>query len=336
MKKLSVLFISLICLAAVSPAQVPEDDEIIKINTTLVSIPVVVTDRQGRHVSGLRAEDFTVFQNGKKQEIGFFATEEEPLSVAVLLDTSRSAIDVIDKIKSAAIDFIALLHPEDQAMIVTFDSKVKVLNSFTSNRAELERAIRNVEIGDRFGTVMRDAVREVVDRRFAKVKGRKAIILLTDGKDFGSGENKTELLNSLEESDVLVYSVFYETSIGNQNAGINRGGNRGGRPGGILGGRRGGRMGNRRGGAREREEKMDNDAKEYLEKMAKLTSGRFYQKNVTDLRKTFELITDELRKQYRLGFYPDSEVQNEIREITVKVDRKNVSVRARETYRAGK
>lgn len=331
MKNVILVLVLSILFAAISVAQETEIDDVIKVNTALVSIPVVVTDRQGRHISGLTANDFTIFEDGKKQEVGFFATAEEPINVALLLDTSRSTSDVIDKIKAAAVNFVSLLNADDRAMIVTFDSRVNVLSSLTSNRIELEKAIRNVEIGFRAGTVMRDAVVEVINRQFAKVNGRKAIILLTDGKDFGSYSLPDDLLNSLEESDVMVYSVFYKTSMVNQNAGRiqrNRGRNRGG----VFGGMGGGR--NRNDRAREREREADEDAKDYLEKMSKLTAGRFYKKEVKNLRETFSLIADELRKQYRIGFYPaETSSANSVHEIKVKVDRKNVAVNARSSYR---
>ena len=178
MKSIIIILFLSVFLSAMIYAQETENSEVIKIDTTLVSIPVVVSDRQGRYVSGLKAEDFTIYQDGKKQEISFFATEEEPLNIALLLDTSRSTIDVIDKIKAAAVNFILLLNTKDRAMVVTFDSQVQVLSPLTSNRIELERVIRSIEISDQVGTVMRDAVKEVVSRRFANEKGSKSDYLI--------------------------------------------------------------------------------------------------------------------------------------------------------------
>ena len=209
-----ILLLGLSILVAEAQAQEVQQDEPIRINTTLVSVPVVASDRQGRYVAGLKVEEFTLYQDGILQTISYFGTEEEPLNVALLLDTSRSTKDVLGKIKDAAKDFIKLLQPDDRAMVMTFDFEVNVLSPLTNDRKRLEKAIKKVEIGERVGTVMRDAVLEAVERNMTKVKGRKAIILLTDGKDHGSSVSRDALLDRLEESDVMVYSVYYQTNDG--------------------------------------------------------------------------------------------------------------------------
>src|SRR5262245_3211037 len=306
-----LLMLSFSVFVVEARAQGAKRDEIIKIDTNLVSVPVVVRDRQGRYVPGLEVEDFTLYQDGVKQTISFFGAEEEPLNVALLLDSSRSAIDAMEQIRDAAQDFIRLLRPADRAMVVSFDHSARVLSPLTSDRKRLQNAVDQVDIGERIGTVMRDAVIEVVEQYFAPVKGRKAIILLTDGKDFGSSISKDELLDILEESDVMVYSVFYQTSAGS--------------------------FGRRRGSWRRgrRRERANEDAIDYLELMSEVSAGRFYQNEVTDLRATFNLIADELRKHYRLGYYPpDTQDDSEAHKITVKVARPDVAVRSRGSYRA--
>lgn len=322
------------------------DSDTVKINTTLVGVPVIVSDRAGRYIPGLKAEDFTVYQDGTKQTIDFFAAQEEPLNVALLLDSSHSTRDVLGEIKDAAKDFVELLQPNDKALVASFDYRVNILSPFTSDRKTLEKAVKKVEIGEQAGTVMRDAVTEVVERSFADVKGRKAIILLTDGKDFGSSQPKSSLLHMLEESDILVYTVFYETNgranrqkiggLGNGRigGGMGRGGMGGRRNGGIFGGGFPRRFPNEN--KRSERVKINNeDAAEYLQKMSDTTAGRFYQNDVADLRETFGLIADELRKQYRLGYYPkDDENKDAVHEIKVKVNRADVAVRARANYRA--
>lgn len=338
------LCLVLVCLFAGPQVQAQQDkDEVVKVDINLVSVPVMVSDRQGRYVSGLKSEDFTLYQDGRKQTISFFGTEEEPLNVAILLDTSKSTKKVLKEIKSAAKDFIKLLQPDDRAMIVTFDYQVNVLSSLTSDRKELEKAIKKVEIGEIVGTVMRDAVQEVVARSFANVKGRKAIILLTDGKDHGSYLKRAELLDTVEESDVMIYSVFYKTEMRfNQQRRLDRILNRGGIFGGGMGRRRrfpndGGmpppnRVPNRGAGI-----ERDEDAKVYLQKISDTTAGRFYEKEVIDLKKTFELIADELRKQYRLGFYPDSIDETiDLHQLKVRVSIPDIAVRSRNIYRSRK
>lgn len=328
---LSAVFF-LICCGSVFSVHAQEvgNDEIIKVKTTLVSVPVLVSDRSGRYISGMTQDNFELYQDGVKQTISFFGTEEEPLYVAILLDTSKSTKGVLGKIKDAAKDFIKLLQPDDRAMIVTFDFRVNVLASLSSDRKVLEKAIKNVKVGERVGTVMRDAVKEVVAKMFADVRGRKAIILLTDGKDFGSYSTQEELLDDVEESDVMIYSVFYKTgrNFNQRRFDIFNGG--------IFGRRRGRMSGNfppRMPNPRGLD--LEKDAIDYLQEMSELTAGRFYEKDVTDVDEAFKLIADELRKQYRLGFYPkDNDESKEVHQLKVKVTRLNVVVRSRSTYRA--
>lgn len=294
---------------------------------------MVVSDRQGRYVADLKQADFSIFQNGKIQEISFFATNEEPLNIAILLDTSRSTEFVLEEIKDAAKNFIKLLQPNDSAMVVTFDYDVHILQSLTANQKDLEKAIKNVEIGEFPGTVMRDAVLETVSRLLANAKGRKAIILLTDGKDFGSYPTQNELLRTLEESDVMIYPIFFKTSFFQQRRIMNQ------RSGEVFGGgrRNGGNFPRRRPNndrVRNREERENQFAIEYLQKMSELTAGRFHEKDGNNLKKTFAIIADELRRQYRLGFYPENVAdKSAVYEIKVKVSRPDVAVRARNSYR---
>jgi Ca-activated chloride channel family protein len=317
-----------------------KEDEIIKVETSLVNIPVIVSDRDGRHIGGLKAANFSVFEDGKPQKIEYFVSEESPINVAILLDTSRSTRAVLEEIKEAARDFLGQLRPSDKAMIVSFDNDVEILSELTSDRRMLEDGIWNAEIGERAGTVLRDALYEVVNQRFAAVKGRKAMILLTDGKDAGSYTEEEELMRQIDESDTLIYSIFYET-------GNLRGGRMRDRNPDIFSGR------NRRGGMRrqnrfpddfpppnverrrQRVEMANERAVDFLQSISDSTAGRLYQENISDLGQVFTSIADELRKQYLIGYYPERDGnQAEVHQIRVRTDRPNAVVRAKTTYRS--
>jgi Ca-activated chloride channel family protein len=314
-------------------AQVEDDtDDIIKIETRLVSVPVLVSDRNGRFVSGLKEQDFTIFQDGIKQEIAFFGDNTEPVNVALLLDTSYSTSEVIETIKNSALDFVKNLKKDDKALIISFDTDVKVLGNLTSDKDELKNSINRAKVENVSGTVMRKTVNDVISPLFAEVKGRKAIILLTDGKDFGSTISEAELLYNLEESDLLVYSIFYSTELNKylstDPAIVNS------------------RMTKKIPGAGvqrspqtlariEQIKKSNLEATDYLKKMSEITAGTFYERDVTDLKETFKIIVDELRNQYRIGFYPpDEETKGTVHNLKVTVNRNNVAVRARKTYRS--
>lgn len=341
-----------LCLAAAAfvstiLAQEKSTDEVIKINTALVSVPVIVSDRQGRYIPDLTLAEFNILQDGVNQKIDFFAATEEPLIIALLIDTSQSTRPVLGDIKDSAKSFVKLLQPQDRAMIVSFDYDTRILSTLTSDHEQLNRAIKSAEIPEYVGTTLRDAAFQTVTRSFAGIKGRKAIIVLTDGKDAGSRISSRELLYALQETDTLIYTIMFKTEqrFGRNQSPSPRGGGR--RNGGIFGG------GFPRGGGRfpgvgfppiqtprdnprrtERVERANEAAEEFLQKLAETTAGRFYSSNDGKLKKTFAMIVEELRFQYRLGFYPPDEAgEKTLHELKVKVARPETVVRARGSYR---
>ena len=325
-------------LNAISVCAQEDQSSAIKLQATLVSVPVIVSDRQGRYVGGLKLEDFTLYKDRVRQTIAAFDSVEEPINVALLLDTSKSTRNVLDEIKDAATDFLKTLRPQDRAMIVSFDYEAHVLSALTSDRKALERAVKKADIGFYPGTTLRDAIVKVTGESFKEIKGRKAIVLLTDGKDHGSRISESELLDSAAESDAIVYSIFYGTGLGrafddrarDRFPGRGRGGWR--RRGGVFDSPR--QMPERR-RRRERMEQKNEDAAEFLNELSEVSAGRFYSSEVTDLKDTFNQIAEELRHQYRLGFYAsDDKLDGSLHRLTVQVARPGAVVRARNSYRA--
>ena len=315
----------------------PKSLDVIKVDSNLVSVPVIVSDREGRYVPNLKAGDFKLFDNDAAQKITYFDAAEEPLNVALLLDTSRSTEGVLDDIKKAARNFLDDLRPQDRAMIVSFDSAVHHLSELTNDRHVLENAIKKAKVGERPGTTLNDAVLDVADKTFKSVTGRKAIILLSDGQDFGSVTPQDVLLDQESESDTMVYSIYYASDFRGP---FQRG--RGQWPGRFPRGRGGfppnfplvpqaqgqwpsrGQRRNRRG----------QQGAEFMRELSETTSGRFYESQLTDLKQTFSLIAEELRHQYRLGFYPaDIKKDGSLHQLRVKVDAADLAVRARQQYR---
>jgi VWFA-related protein len=208
----------------------------------------------------------------------------------------------------------------------------------TSDRKILEKAINRAKVGQYFGTTLNDAVMEVANNDFRNVNGRKAIILLSDGKDFGSAVATEELLAFESESDTMVYSIFYASDFGK--GGFRFPGRRGRFPG---GGGRGGIFGRpmndqfpggQQRGQRRRQQR-DIDGADLLSQLSEITSGRFYRSDKTNLTQTFTMIADELRHQYRLGFYPgEIKKDGSVHELRVKVDLPDAAIRSRKQYRA--
>jgi VWFA-related protein len=315
-----------------TPPPEPQTMDVIKVDSNLVSVPVIVSDREGRYIPNLTANRFRLYDNDAEQQITYFDAAEEPLNIALLLDTSKSTEGVLDDIKKAAKGFLKELRPQDRAMVVSFDHAVTRLCGLTNDRKVLEKAIKNAKVGEIVGTKLNDAITEITRNDFRSITGRKAIILLSDGRDFGSVVSNDDLLREQSESDAMVYSIYYGSAFGSFRLDRRQFPRRFpdrfpemlGQPSTTSAGEQR-RFPRRKMGA------------EVLRELSENTSGRFYESDITDLKKTFGLISEELRHQYRLGFYP-GEIQRDgsVHQLRVKVDAVDVSVRARQLYRAKK
>src|SRR5215471_12239217 len=141
----------------------------IKIGTNLVTVPVIVTDRYGRFVTGLKRDEFMLREEGAAQRIEDFSSTEAPFSVALLIDTSRSTQNKLDKIRKAALTFIRQLLPNDRIMVVSFDEKVRFVSDFTNRHAELEHAVKSLKTS--YLTSLYDAIHMTINEKMSKVQG---------------------------------------------------------------------------------------------------------------------------------------------------------------------
>jgi hypothetical protein len=191
------------------PLDVAPDPEAIKIGTEVVSVPVVVSDRNDIYVPDLRQEEFTLYEDGIKQEIVFFSTVKEPFNVVLMLDTSGSTQEKLRQIQSAAKEFVAQLQPQDRIRVVSFDDQINDLTEFTNDRAALRTAIDRTQPGK--GTKLYDALKYVLNL-LTRVKGRKAIVLFSDGVDsYSDSTHYDDNIAQLEEAGVIVYPIRYNT-----------------------------------------------------------------------------------------------------------------------------
>ena len=187
-----------------------DEGETVRVETNLVTLPVVASDRGGRYVPDLKAEEFTVAEDGAEQKVAFFATVSAPFSVVLMIDTSASAtVEKLRQVQDAAVAFVEQLREGDRVKVISFDDEVRDLCDFTSDRGALASAIRSTRRGK--GTRLYDAF-DLAYRSLARLKGRKAVIVLTDGVDFHSGRRTYEdNRRAVEESDVVVYPVRFDT-----------------------------------------------------------------------------------------------------------------------------
>jgi len=339
--KVSILFcVALILISGcLRMAAQEKPDDVVRVNTDLVNIPVIVSDRDNRYIPGLTKENFRVFQDGSERKIDVFSNEEAPMSIVLALDTSLSTTPVLGKIKKAAKEFIRDLGSGDKCMIVSFDFNIHALSSLTSDKDELDSAIKHAKVGKVPGTLLNDAVYRAVADTLKPIKGRKAIIVLTDGKDFGSDHPEDDLLDRLAESDTVIYPIYYQTEARGASRGWRLGGRLGRFPGGMGRGGIGrfpggmGRGGNGQGRSR-RGDDGNEAAERFLEKLADVTGGRLFKQKEADLKDAFQQIADEMKRQYLVGFYPlEEDSTRAVHQVKVGVDRPGASVRSKSEYK---
>jgi VWFA-related protein len=200
-----------------------DDNDVVRVETQLVSVPAVVTDSAGRPLAGLRAENFAVYEDGHAQNIANFGTTDAPFEIALLLDTSGSTRADVALIRRAANNFIDALRPGDRVAIVAFNTMqegtatlatVEVKTRLTSDRALLRKAVEG--IGASNGTPFYDGLERIGEEVFREppreeVRGRRAVVALTDGVDSASHAEFDEARAKLMRTGVACYFIEVNT-----------------------------------------------------------------------------------------------------------------------------
>ena len=186
-----------------------QDVETLKIDTNLVTVPVIASTRDGRYIGDLKKEEFTLAEDGVAQEIAFLATVNAPFDVVLMLDTSDSTQEKLPQIQRAAIAFLDQLGPQDKVKVMSFDGELHDLTDFTGDKALLRNAISKTVSGH--DTRVYDAVQYALDC-IRPSQRRKAIVIFTDGMDWHSGSATYEAtIRDLDESGVIVYPIRFDT-----------------------------------------------------------------------------------------------------------------------------
>ncbi|HEX8136192.1 MAG TPA: VWA domain-containing protein [Pyrinomonadaceae bacterium] len=308
------------------------DDDVVRIDTNLVTVPVSIKDRDGRFVPHLKREDFRVYEEGLEQEVAYFAAVEKPFSVVLMIDVSVSTWSKLGQIKEAAKAFVEQLRPEDSVMVVSFAKGLKVKCEPTSDRQVIREAIEEVDKGS--STRLYDAMERLMDKYLGRIQGRKAVVLFTDGVDSASDDATYEsTVREAEELDAIIYPIRYDTYDPKKD----KSGSSGSRISSILrtvgipvpnisGGGGGG-------SGYSKAEYVRGER--YLHELAELTGGHVYEanKDLSYLQQAFTQIAEELRRQYSLGYYPKQPGQpGERRRIRVQARPPDLSVRTRDSY----
>ena len=299
------------------PAGAPSKDVIQnggvkKFNVNLVRLYVTVRDKHGAIVTNLQKQDFKVFEDGTEQQIAFFSKDmTDPITLAMMIDTSGSQQHLLDAEKATADRFLRdILKKNDLATVVSFDSTVNLLADFTDDQQVLEQGIQKAEINAPVnagptsinlpGTVLYDAISQVCADKLPEETGRKALIILTDAQDEGSTLTLKNAIYAAQEANAVVHVLLIAERAGYFMSGMSYSG-----------------------GSVARE-------------MAEQTGGRVVSiRNNDDLDKAFDEISQELRSQYIVSYYPTNTAANGgYRKIKVTTSQDGLKVLTREGYYA--
>jgi VWFA-related protein len=290
--------IALLLITAVTA--LPQDDDVVRVNTELVLLNLTVTDKSGQYVKGLKAADFKVYEDGvevKPELIASFSLQESPYAAVVLLDSSGSMEARFTLARSAAIRFLDGLREEDVAAVYRFDSKVERVQEFSTGRdlAPMAYAIRAKGM-----TTLNDAIVEAARTLADRPENRKAIVVLSDGMDTFSKATSDKAV----ETALAVGASIYAVDMSPLQVGSSAG----------------------RQGAPQ------------LKSFAEKTGGRFIATpGGQAMRDAFASIADELGKQYTIAYRPLTQKRDgKWRTLEVKLNRDDLEVRTRKGYRAPK
>jgi Ca-activated chloride channel homolog len=205
MCKLRSLLYLLLIAAAFSPITAQDDTgDVISVDSSVVILNARVTDRDGRHISGISRPEFAVFENGVQQEIEFFQAEETPFAAVILIDTSGSMGRNVTLARSAAINFLGGLRGSDSAAIYNFDSKVTMVQDFSNSRDVTHRLF---DLRSDGMTAMNDAIFKAAELLGERPETRRAIVVLSDGADTQSGRSASRALKAAMAVNAVIYTV---------------------------------------------------------------------------------------------------------------------------------
>jgi Ca-activated chloride channel family protein len=265
-----------------------------KAGTAVVPVYVTVTDTTKRLVPDLVKEDFDILDNGKPTPIVLFDAEVQPITVAVMLDTSGSKTGSIDLLRAAAEQFFLRLLPQDKGRVGAFNDKIEFTSDFTSDRDALIGALRDIDFGN--PTRLYDAIDVSLDE-LKPFSGRKVVLVFTDGDDTYSKVGMGHVLDRSRVEEVMIYAIGLQSDYFNGQQRVRTRPDRG------------------------------------LKKLAEETGGGYFELKGTDeLGSTFTRVAQELHSQYSLAFTPATD--GKIHKLDVTVKKPGMTARARRSYQA--
>ncbi|MBA2736742.1 MAG: VWA domain-containing protein [Pyrinomonadaceae bacterium] len=299
MQKISLTLTAFFCLLFLSNVAVSQDgdDEIIKIDSSVVLVNATITDAGGKPAAGLKLSQFEVLEDGKQQEISIFETQETPFAAVILLDTSGSMGQQVSLARSAAINFLDGLRPDDMVAIYNFDTKVLLVQDFSNSRDIAEKVFDLKSDG---WTALNDAIFKAAQELEKRPEKRKAIIVLSDGADTKSNRSADKALKAASAANATIYTVDMSSINSNLSGKV----------------------------------QSQGALKNFSEKTGGIfipTPGG------SAMRQAFENIVKELGVQYTLGYQSTNPKKDgKWRSIELRVSRPNLNIRTRKGYNAPK
>ena len=287
-------------LAGVVSAQ--QDRPAFRAAIDIVSLNVVVTDGASHYVTDLEQQDFTIFEDGVKQEVSFFSRRQQPIALSLLLDSSASMEEKLPTLQTAASNFVRRLKSNDMAQVIDFDSRVEVRQAFSGNQTELLTAIDQTAAGG--STSLHNAI-YIALKELRKVRAvseddvrRQALVVFSDGEDTSSLVSFEEVLDLAKRSETSIYAIALR-GVDTQSKGFR-------------------------------------EAEYVMKTLATATGGRsFFPARIEDLAGVYNQIADELASQYTIGYTSKNTRRDGAwRRIIVQLARPNVTPRAKQGYYA--
>ena len=298
MKHITLLAVA--CMAALASA--PHAQGTFKAAIDIVSLNITAIDASNRYVTDLEEKNFSVFEDGVKQDLTFFTRKQQPIALSLLLDSSASMEDKLPTLQTAAANFVHRLKSNDIAQVIDFDSRVEIRRAFTSNQQELDSAIQQTTAGG--STSLYNAI-YISLKELAKIKAsndedvrRQALVLFSDGEDTSSLISFDEVLELAKRSETAVFTIALRGA--------------------------------------DTQSKGFHEAEFVMRQLAQETGGRsFFPSKIDDLNGVYAQIADELASQYTLA-YSSKNIRRDgaFRRIVVQIDRPNTAPRTKRGYYA--
>jgi len=206
------------CLLVAAQNAPPQSKPGFRVAVNMVLVNVSVTSAEGKRQPGLQPEHFELFEDGVKQDVKYFRSSEAPFHVALLVDSSGSTTRKLGLIRKAADRFLGKLTPEDRVSVIDVAGRVQVVQGFTTDRRLLSRQLRRIGTTTENGTLLRDAILQVLADLFRGIEGRKAVVFLTDAQDAGSKCRIEQLKQAVYVSDAVLYALLVNTEADLQKA----------------------------------------------------------------------------------------------------------------------